>query len=569
MVLSDSTSLNASSTTMSSNVHNLTTTSDPFHSCLSLMGRGLLEQLGWMFYYIKPKNSLFMSVDEVPNYEVQIFPIFGVLMVIEQIIRLLQRKRFSRLSDVIVNTGAGLVFVALRVALLGVVLKLFYFLYDNYRLVDLPKNCISTWFLSLILIEFCYYWVHRSLHEINIFWASHQFHHNAIEIDISTTLRDTVVDLVIYEFFPAPLALLIPPPILLIHMQFSLIYQVWLHTEVVNHLGPIEYIINTPRQHRVHHGRNPYCIDKNYGALLMIFDRIFGTYQAEEEKIVFGTTEPPYETFDSLTLHFYYYYDSVWKKFKSMTTFKDKMKALFYGPGWAPGKPRTGLLSDIPPVDPHQPIERYDCEISFMESYYVMAHSFLIALGFYIITDHPLIRNSPLNALIIMFYVIFALTTFGTIFDQRSIAPLAESIRCLLFFPFDVYVIQPWIEQLSPPNHLRDFIGLSLSFLRLLHIVSIAAWMFIWFRNARRNPTALKAELLLQSENKATLLKEDKCISAFAYSNKINIINQRKPWNIGVYFVSIVISMTFMWFVFALRFDECNEIFKTASNIEL
>lgn len=89
----------------------------------------------------------------------------------------------------------------LRVMLLGVIMKLFYFLYDNYRIVDLPKHCISTWFLSLLLVEFIYYWVHRSLHEINIFWASHQFHHNAVEIDVSTTLRDTVVDLVIYEVF--------------------------------------------------------------------------------------------------------------------------------------------------------------------------------------------------------------------------------------------------------------------------------------------------------------------------------------------------------------------------------
>lgn len=114
-------------------------------------------------------------------------------------IRLMQRKRFSRLSDVIVNIGAGLIFVAVRVALLGLVMKLFYFLYDNYRIVDLPKNCVSTWFISLLSVEFVYYWVHRSLHEINIFWASHQFHHNAVEVDVSVTLRDTVVDLVIYE----------------------------------------------------------------------------------------------------------------------------------------------------------------------------------------------------------------------------------------------------------------------------------------------------------------------------------------------------------------------------------
>ncbi|KAI2805374.1 hypothetical protein BLOT_004370 [Blomia tropicalis] len=229
----------------------------------------MLEQLGWMFYYIKPNSSLYMSVDDVPNYEVQIFPIFGLLMMIEQAIRFLSKE-----TDVVVNVGAGLVFVAVRVMLLGIIMKLFYFMYDNYRIIDLPKHCVSTWFLSLLLVEFVYYWVHRSLHEINIFWASHQFHHNAVEIDISTTLRDTVVDLVIYEFFPTPLALIIPPPILLVHMQFSLIYQVWLHTEVVTHLGPIEYLVNTPRQHRVHHGKNPYCIDKNYGALIMIWDRV-------------------------------------------------------------------------------------------------------------------------------------------------------------------------------------------------------------------------------------------------------------------------------------------------------
>ena len=76
---------------------------------------------------------------------------------------------------------------------------MFYFLYDNYRIIDLPKTCISTWILSLLLIEFVYYWVHRSLHEINIFWASHQFHHNAVDIDVSTTLRDTLIDLVIYQ----------------------------------------------------------------------------------------------------------------------------------------------------------------------------------------------------------------------------------------------------------------------------------------------------------------------------------------------------------------------------------
>lgn len=192
------------------------------HACGHVFFAGLVQQFGWMFYLISPNSSIFESVNDVPNYEVQvcvcvcvsvqsfvyivflnifptqIFPIFGLFMLIEQAIRFIQHKRFSRISDIVINVGAGLIFVAVRVMLLSVIVPLFYWLYDNYRLVTLP-NCLSTWIISLLLVEFVYYWVHRSLHEINIFWASHQFHHNAVEIDVSTTLRDTVVDLIIYE----------------------------------------------------------------------------------------------------------------------------------------------------------------------------------------------------------------------------------------------------------------------------------------------------------------------------------------------------------------------------------
>ncbi|KAI2805373.1 hypothetical protein BLOT_004369 [Blomia tropicalis] len=252
-----------------------------------------------------------------------------------------------------------------------------------------------------------------------------------------------------------------------------------------------------------------------------------------------------------------------------MDNWPDKMKALFYGPGWEPGKPRTGLLSDIPKVDPYAQIERYDCEISFWQSFYVLIHSFLVAFGFYIITDHPLVRNSPLNALYIMLYVLFALTSFGTIFDRRSIAPLVESFRCLMFFPFDSYIISSWMEQLSPPTHLNGFIHLLLDLIRLFHVASIGIWIFLWYRTCVRSNSS-KADLFA-SMDKATLLKEDKCISACAYSNNINVINQRRPWHYAIYAVSITLSLSLMWFVFALRFDECNQIFKyqPSNNIEL
>ncbi|CAG2163863.1 unnamed protein product [Oppiella nova] len=469
-------------------------------------------------------------------------------MTIEQLIRFFQRKRPSRVTDIIINLGAGLLFVVARVLLLGTVLNIFYFFYDNYRIVDLPKTCISTWFLSLLLIEFVYYWVHRSLHEINLFWASHQFHHNAVDIDVSTTLRDTLIDLVIYEFFPTPLALIIPPPILLVHMQFSLIYQVWLHTEVVTHLGPLEYIINTPRQHRVHHGKNRYCIDKNYGALIMIWDRVFGTYQAEEEKITFGTTTEPYKTYDTTTLHFYYYYDTVWHKFKAMDNWSDKMKALFYGPGWAPGKPRTGLLTDIPEVDPYTPAERYDPYIPFWQLFYCMSHGFLVALGFYVVTDHPLIRFSHLNSLIIFFYVMLALTSFGTIFDRRSVAPLVEVSRCLLYFLFDTYVISSWMDSSLAP-HLRGLTESVLTVVRVIHFMSIVLWLMVWLSRTNRR--------CKETYDKLSLMKEDKYIDNYTIDK-----NRTDSWRVGrrmAFMGGAVSSFVILFMVFALRFDECTQ----------
>jgi alkylglycerol monooxygenase len=173
-----------------------------------------------------------------------------------------------------------------------------------------------------------------------------------------------------------------------VHIQFSLIYQIWLHNEVVGNLGIIEYIINTPRQHRVHHGKNPYCIDKNYGALIMIWDRIFGTHQTEKEKIVFGVVSPTPKTFDSMILQFGYYKE-LWHKFQTVQGFGNKMSALFKGPGWAPGKPRLGLISDVPEPDPTLPKYSYDPYIPLWRKMYVFAHGSFLVLAFYLMADHP------------------------------------------------------------------------------------------------------------------------------------------------------------------------------------
>lgn len=151
----------------------------------------------------------------------------------------------------------------------------------------------------------------------------------------------------------------------------------------------------------------------------------------------------------------------------------------------------------------------------------------------------------------------------------RSVAPLMEAVRCLMFFPFEAYIITSWIDELNPPAHLLGFLNKSIDIIRLLHVASIVLWLFVWYRNVRRNPTAAKAEMFFASDNKSQLIKEDKYVSVFPSVNKINYINQRKPLHTAVYGVIIIVSITVLWIAFALRYEDCHRILKSSTNIEL
>ena len=148
--------------------------------------------------------------------------------------------------------------------------------YENFNIIQLDWSSPWTWWLCFLGYDFAYYLFHRYAHEINILWAAHQAHHSSEEYNLSTALRQSSLQGATSWLFCIPLAVAIPPSVYLVHRQFNLLYQFWIHTELVGKLGPLEWILNTHSHHRVHHGRNAYCLDKNYGGTLIIFDRIFG-----------------------------------------------------------------------------------------------------------------------------------------------------------------------------------------------------------------------------------------------------------------------------------------------------
>lgn len=163
--------------------------------------------------------------------------------------------------------------------------------FNQFSLIDLP---IDGWtlILAIAIADFIYYWEHRIEHQIRFFWAYHNVHHSSTDYNYTVASRLSWVETYFLWIFYIPMALLgFDPLLIFVGIQISAAYQTWIHTQKIGRLGVLEQIINTPALHRVHHASNPRYIDKNFGGILIIWDRLFGTYQPEREQPVYGLTE--------------------------------------------------------------------------------------------------------------------------------------------------------------------------------------------------------------------------------------------------------------------------------------
>jgi sterol desaturase/sphingolipid hydroxylase (fatty acid hydroxylase superfamily) len=167
----------------------------------------------------------------------------------------------------------------------------FYFFYQH-RLFDIPLDKASNWAILFLGVEFFYYCFHRASHRIRWLWASHAVHHSATHFNLSAAVRLGWTGLISGVFvFYLPLALIgFHPAAIALTLGAGLAYQFFLHTALPIHLGPLEWVLNTPAHHRVHHASNDSCLDRNYGSVLIVFDRVFGTFAAApaDEALRFG-----------------------------------------------------------------------------------------------------------------------------------------------------------------------------------------------------------------------------------------------------------------------------------------
>jgi len=214
----------------------------------------------------------------------------------------------------------------------------------QYALLDIPV----TWWSVIILLfanDFMFYWYHRVGHESRFFWASHVVHHNSERMNISTSMRGNFVHFFYRFLFWIPLAMLgFEPWLILLIDQISFFYQLWLHTETIGKLHPaFEYVMNTPSHHRVHHGSNPQYIDKNYAAVFIIWDRMFGTFAPEQEKVKYGITKN-INTYNPFMVLFHEFV-ALAKDVRKPGPWRQRWQYMFGKPGWAPEPAATKLAT--------------------------------------------------------------------------------------------------------------------------------------------------------------------------------------------------------------------------------
>lgn len=383
------------------------------------------------------KRYRFYLMPEAVNYIIYSIPVFFLLIGIEIFIDKLKKTGYYRLNDAVTNINAGITEQVTGAFLKAFVVGIYAWLFNHYRLFTMPENAL-TWIILFIGVDFFYYWFHRMAHEVNVLWGGHVVHHQSEEYNLSVALRQGAFQKFGSFLFYLPLAFLGFNPVLFIVIsQFQTLYQFWIHTKTIHKLpAPVEFIFNTPSHHRVHHGRNPKYIDKNHGGTLIIWDRMFGTFQKEEEEVVYGITKP-LKTWNPLRAQLDFWKDLA-LDLRRTHKFSDKLKLLFLPPGWLPAE--LGGPQFAPEITPAT-AEKFDTQIPVTLNYYVFVQ-FVFILG---ITSYFLFSFENFDVLTNVLFValiLISVTAAGLILEAGRNAFYVEILRIIGTVFFYFYLMQ-------------------------------------------------------------------------------------------------------------------------------
>ncbi len=354
-------------------------------------------------------------------------PIFFILIGIEVLVERLSHRKLYRLPDSIANLSCGITSqlsgIFFRVLAVGV----YEVLFSNFALFQLERNWIY-WTALFFLVDLGYYWAHRMSHEINLFWGGHVVHHQSEEYNLSVALRQSSFQVVWTFFFYLPLAFAgFETTDFLLISAFNTLYQFWIHTETINRMGWFEYVFNTPSHHRVHHGRDPKYIDKNHAGTLIIWDKMFGTFQEEEERPTYGITKP-INSWNGVWANFSHY-ATMAQELKAIRSWSDKIRYLFNKPGWLPES--MGGYRPAPAVDKAH-YQKYDTPAPMVLSYYTLFQYVicLAATAFFLFNQSAFTMGEKA---IVAVLISITVVNCGVLFEQKAWVYISEWLRITLY----------------------------------------------------------------------------------------------------------------------------------------
>jgi len=324
------------------------------------------------------------------------------------------------------------------------------------------------WVTAFVLYDFCYYWNHRLGHEMNILWAAHVVHHSSEEYNLTTALRQSGSSFFSWVFY-LPMAILGFEPIVLITVgSLNLIYQFWVHTRHIRKLGWYEWVFVTPSNHRVHHAQNQIYIDRNYGGVFILWDRLFGSFQEElhSDKPIYGIRKA-LKSWDPLWANVHVY-TQLFKDCWHANRWQDKLLIWFKRTGWRPADVEQNY--PLTKVDLTQ-FRKFDIPLSLTNKFYsLLQYSLIVFVGLLLLMN--LAEFTLAEQVVVVFFVLYASFSAGLVLENNPIGIYVEWAKyCLIMLTLVIYPLPEWIEWTLAISILMSG---TLLLLKKKHIINIA-----------------------------------------------------------------------------------------------